>query len=321
MLKVHQDDWTSGEELSLRLKISRAAVWKHIAKLRQDGYEIEASTRKGYQLKSAPSLLLPAEIKDGLKTSIWGKRDIVYHPETASTNTDAKILATQGAPEGTVVIAEHQTRGRGRLGRNWYSPHSRGIYISVIIRPRFSLQDAPILTPLTAVVMAEALAEETGLEVRLKWPNDIMVSGRKIGGILTEIGSEMDQIDFAVIGLGLNVRRCRFPEDFKSKATSIEEETSSRISRTGLVRSYLGKFEAVYEQKKPWGFGPLLKRYEALTAVVGKEVTVNSGGRRLSGRVRELDDHGALIVEGGGGTTMRVVSGDVHYSFEGVADQ
>ena len=182
MLKARQEDWTSGEELSLRLKMSRAAVWKHIAGLRKDGYEIEAATRKGYQLKSAPSLLLPAEVRAGLKTSFMGKRDIVYYPETASTNTDAKILATQGAPEGTIVIAEHQTRGRGRMGRNWYSPRSRGVYMSIIIRPHFSLQDVSILTPLTAVAMAEALAEETGLEVLLKWPNDIMVAGRKIGG-------------------------------------------------------------------------------------------------------------------------------------------
>ena len=313
MLKIRQEDWTSGEELSLRLKMSRAAVWKHIAGLRKDGYEIEAATRKGYRLKSAPSLLLPAEIRDGLKTSVWGKREIVYYPETASTNTDAKILATQGAPEGTVVIAEHQTRGRGRLGRNWYSPRSRGIYISIIIRPHFSLQDAPVLTPLTAVVMAEALAEETGLEVLLKWPNDIMVSGRKIGGILTEIGSEMDRIDFAVTGLGLNVHRSAFPEGLKGKATSIALETAGRISRASLVRSYLGKLEKTYEQQKRLGFGPLLTRYKALTAVVGKEVTVDSGGRRLSGRVRDLDEHGALLVEGGGGKTTRVVSGDVHY--------
>ena len=300
MLKTRQEDWTSGEELSLRLKMSRAAVWKHIAGLRKDGYEIEAATRKGYQLKSAPSLLLPAEIRDGLKTSVWGKREIVYHPETASTNTDAKILATQGAPEGTVVIAEHQTRGRGRLGRNWYSPRSRGVYISIIIRPHLSLQDAPVLTPLTAVVMAEALTEVTGLEVLLKWPNDIMVSGKKIGGILTEIGSEMDRIDFAVIGLGLNVHRSAFPEDLEGKATSIALETAGRISRASLVRSYLGKLEMVYEQQKRLGSGPLLKRYKVLTAVVGKEVTVDSGGRRLSGRVRDLDEHGALLVEGGG---------------------
>lgn len=320
ILKAHQDDWASGEELSVRLKMSRAAVWKHIAKLRNDGYEIEASTRKGYQLKSAPSLLLPAEIRDGLKTSVWGKRDIVYHPETASTNTDAKVLATQGAPEGTIIIAERQTRGRGRLGRTWFSPRSQGIYISFIIRPRLSLQAAPILTPLAAVVAAEALAEETGLEVFLKWPNDIMVSGKKIGGILTEIGSEMDRVDFAVVGLGLNVHIWGFPDDLEGKATSIALETSRRISRAGLVRGCLGKLETVYEQQKRSGSGPLLTRYKKLTAVVGKEATLDSGGHRFSGRVCDLDEHGALLVEDGEGKTTRVVSGDINYPFRGTAD-
>ncbi len=319
ILKAHQDDWASGEELSVQLNMSRAAIWKHMVKLRNDGYEIEAATRKGYQLKSAPSLLLPAEIKEGLKTSVWGKRDIVYHPETASTNTDAKVLAMQGAPEGTIVIAEHQTRGRGRLGRTWHSPRSHGIYISFIIRPRLSLQDAPILTPLVAVAVAEALAQGTGLKVFLKWPNDIMVSGKKIGGILTEIGSEMDRVDFAVVGVGLNARIWGFPEDLRGKATSIALETSRRISRSSLVRGCLDKLETVYEQQKQSGFGPLLTRYKALTAVVGKEATFDSGGRRFSGRVRELDEHGALLVEDGNGKTVRVVSGDINYPFEGMA--
>ncbi len=313
ILRTHQDAWTSGEELSLRLKMSRAAIWKHIAKLRNEGYEIEASTRKGYQLRNAPPLLLPTEIRDGLKTSVWGKREIVYHPETASTNTDAKILATQGAPEGTIVIAERQTGGRGRLGRNWYSPRSRGIYISLIIRPHLSLQEAPILTPLIAVAAAEALAQETGLDVRLKWPNDIMVSGKKMGGILTEIGSEMDEVDFAVIGLGLNVHRWRFPQDLKGKATSLAFETTRRFSRAGLVRSYLDKLETVYERQKRWGSGPILQRYKALTAIVGKETAVDSGGRRLTGRVRDLDECGALVLEEADGKMTRVVSGDIHY--------
>jgi BirA family transcriptional regulator, biotin operon repressor / biotin---[acetyl-CoA-carboxylase] ligase len=319
ILKARQNEWTSGEELSVQLKMSRAAVWKHIARLRQDGYEIEASTRKGYQLRNAPSLLLPAEIRDGLKTSVWGKRDIVYHPETPSTNTDAKVLATQGAPEGTIVIAEHQTMGRGRLGRTWYSPRSHGIYISFIIRPRLSLQDAPILTPLAAVAAAEALALETGLRVHLKWPNDIMVSGKKIGGILTEIGSEMDRVDFAVVGVGLNARIWGFPEDLEGKATSIALETSRQFSRSSLVRGCLGKLETVYEQQKRWGFGSLLTRYKALTAIVGKEAILDSGERRFAGRVRDLDEHGALLVEDGDGKTVRVVSGDIHYHFEGMA--
>jgi len=220
-LKERKGDWVSGEALSNKIAVSRSAVWKHICKLREEGYVIESSPKKGYLLRKAPDLLFPNEIREGLDTKVFGKRDIVYFTETDSTNTRAKDLAARGAPEGTLVISERQTKGRGRKGRSWFSPSQGGIYTSLILRPSISPSEAPKITLLSAVVVAETLRSLTGLSAIIKWPNDILINGKKIAGILTEMSTEMDAIDYIVVGLGLNVNTPDFPDDIREKATSI----------------------------------------------------------------------------------------------------
>ena len=204
-LKHSGDTWISGETLASALAISRTAIWKHIKALQEDGYQIESSTNRGYTLKAIPDRLLPAEIREGLKTIRFARKNIDYYRETDSTNVRARMLAHEGAPEGTLVVAETQTQGRGRRGRTWFSPPGCGIYMSIILRPLVQPHEAPQLTLLTAVAMVETLLGFVDLPFTIKWPNDILIHGKKISGILTEMAMEMDRVDYVVVGLGLNV--------------------------------------------------------------------------------------------------------------------
>jgi len=310
-LRANRDQWVSGEALSSGLGLSRAAVWKHVRGLRQAGYVIESAPRKGYRLRGAPPLLLPTEIRGGLETSVWGQREIVHAFEIDSTNARARSLVAQGAPEGTVVVAEYQTGGRGRLGRSWYSPPGQGIYLSLIIRPGLSLQEAPKLNMLLAVAAAEAVAERSGLPVGIKWPNDLVVNHRKAGGLLIEIGADMDAVEYAVAGLGLNVLTAGFPGSLDHTATSIFRESGRSISRAGLLRGLLRRLETVYDHQRTFGFEKIRRRYIELTGLVGQSLRVEVSGRTITGRVQRIDEFGALVVEDDQGRASRVVSGDI----------
>ena len=204
LLRQQSQDYLSGEEISRQLAVSRTAVWKHIQELKNHGYEIEAHPRKGYRLKSRPDLLLPEEIRAGLATQLLGKQ-IVHFYDTSSTNNEAKRLAADDAIEGTIVVSEAQTLGRGRLNRGWFSPPGGGVWVSVILRPPFPPQEAPKCTLMAAVATVEAIREASGLNCGIKWPNDILWQGRKLVGILTEMSAEMDAINFVVLGIGINV--------------------------------------------------------------------------------------------------------------------
>ena len=214
MLKNAGDNFTSGESIAGDLGISRTAVWKHIQKLRDSGYEILSHARRGYKLKDAPDLLLPSEIQIGLDTEIIGK-EMSYYPSVDSTNRIAKALAYHGAAEGTIVVAEEQQSGKGRLERNFYSPRGKGIWFSIILRPKFLPHDAPKFTLMAAVAVAEAM-KRFNLKAGIKWPNDVMFDNRKLVGILTEMTGELAKISYLVIGIGINVnisrdesRRCQ----------------------------------------------------------------------------------------------------------------
>ena len=194
-LKENQENWVSGELISNNLSVSRAAIWKQIRNLKEDGYIIESSPKKGYLLSKSSDPITAGEIRQGLSTRVFGKKNIIYLRETDSTNTRAKELAAQGAPEGTLVIAEKQTNGRGRRGRSWFSPPGGGIYFSLILRPVISPGETPRITLMTAVVLAETLISLMKLKLRIKWPNDILVNGKKLAAILTEISTEMDEVN------------------------------------------------------------------------------------------------------------------------------
>jgi BirA family biotin operon repressor/biotin-[acetyl-CoA-carboxylase] ligase len=297
--------------LSRRLGVSRAAVWKQVSKLRDAGYVIRSSPKRGYIFSRAPEMLLPAEIRDGIDTEVFGRKEIAYFSELDSTNRKAKELAVEGAPEGTLVVAEQQTKGRGRLRRNWHSPFQEGIYASLILRPKLPPAEAPKITLATGVSVAETLLAITPVKPAIKWPNDILVNGRKICGILTETSTEMDAIDFVVVGVGINVNNRKFPDDLREIATSVYLETGRTFDRVTLMQEFLRQFERSYSLFLRSGFESIGKRWRELAMLLGKEVTVRMIDRTCRGRVMELDRDGALLIKSENGELERIYSGDI----------
>ncbi|MFH1079232.1 MAG: biotin--[acetyl-CoA-carboxylase] ligase [Pseudomonadota bacterium] len=312
-LKQGRGAWVSGQFLSERLSITRSAVWKRIRTLKDEGYEIEASPRKGYRLCGIPDLLLMQEIRDGLTTQVFGQTQARYFLQTDSTNLRAREMAAQGAPEGTLIVTEQQTQGRGRRQRTWFSPPRQGIYASLILRPPIAPTEAPRMTLLAAVAVADTLLALTPLAATIKWPNDILVRGKKIAGILTEISTGMDAVDYMVIGLGLNVNipADDFPEEIRTQATSILTETGAPFLRPLLLRRYLESFEYYYEIFHSQGFDPVLQRWRALTDMLGRRIRVDMIGRQHVGEVADFDQDGFLIMQDDSGRSIRIFSGDV----------
>ena len=312
MLKSAGGDFISGESIAGELGISRTAVWKHVQKLRENGYEILSRERCGYKLKDAPDLLLPSEIQIGLRTKIIGV-EMEYRPSVDSTNRVAKRLAYHGAEEGTIVVAEEQTGGKGRLERNFFSPRGKGIWFSIILRPKFLAKDAPKCTLMAAVAVAEAM-NRFRLKAEIKWPNDIMFDGRKLVGILTEISGEIGKITYIVVGIGINVNisRDEFPEELRPIAASLSEISGKEISRVELLRAVLEEFDKLYLEVNESGFNKIIKRWKKYNVTLGKEVSVISAGdgKTFTGKAVDLNADGALVVETKKGL-REVYAGDV----------
>jgi BirA family biotin operon repressor/biotin-[acetyl-CoA-carboxylase] ligase len=312
-LKEGKGTWVSGEFLAYKMAVSRSAVWKHIGSLKDDGYVIESSRKKGYLFRQSSDLLLADEIREGLNTNVFGKGKIIYFRETDSTNVRAKYLAGDGAPEGTVVVAEMQTQGRGRKGRTWFSPAGGGIYTSVILRPPIPPNEAPKLTLMASVAVAEALLSLTSLKIKIKWPNDILSTGRKVAGILTEISTDMDRIDYVVIGVGVNVNTPRksLRPDIRLTATSVFMETGKVFPRIALLRAFLEWLEIYYEAFKTKGFDPILNRWKHLADIIGQRISVDLMDSVRVGKVLDVDKDGFLILQDREGAIERIISGDV----------
>ena len=310
-LKEKKGNWVSGEILSTQLSVSRTAIWKHICTLREEGYGIESSPKKGYSLQKISDLLLPNEIREGLETKVFGRKGIVYYSKINSTNTKAKEMASRDAPEGTLVVAEQQVKGRGRKGRTWFSPSQGGVYLSLILKPGISPAEAPKITMLTGVVVAETLLMLTPCKVNIKWPNDILVNGKKIAGILTEMSTEMDTIEYIVVGLGMNVTTSWFPDDIKDKATSILIETAKYFPRVTFIKEYLKWYEKYYEIFTRIGFEPVIKRWKELSDTIGHMVIAEVSGKRYRGEVHDIDNAGILILKDKNKNLHRIFSGDV----------
>ncbi len=312
-LKEEKGKWVSGESLSRKMTVTRSAVWKHIGRLKEEGYVIESSRKKGYLLRQASDLLLANEIREGLETRIFGKGDIVHFLETDSTNLRAKALAQDGAPEGTVVIAESQTEGRGRRGRAWYSPAGEGVYVSLILRPALPPNEAAKLTLLSSVAVAETLNALTPLAARIKWPNDIMAGGRKLAGILTQVSTEMEAVDYMIVGIGINVNTPpeSFPADLRSVAASVRGETGSSFPRITLLRLLLEQFETWYGRLAECGFQPVMERWKALSDIIGRRISVDLLNHRYSGEAVDIDQDGVLVLRDGRGALQRIISGDI----------
>jgi BirA family transcriptional regulator, biotin operon repressor / biotin---[acetyl-CoA-carboxylase] ligase len=314
----------SGAELAEQLSISRAAIWSRIEALRQAGYEIEAGPHFGYRLVSSPDALhaddLLARLSEPAANAdpaaprpvIIG-RDIQVFKETTSTNDVIERLARDGVREGIVVFAESQTRGRGRLGRKWVSPANKGLWFSILLRPNLNPRETTQLTVASANALRRAIIAETGLRPEIKWPNDILIGGKKVAGILTELSAELDRVKHITLGIGVdvNVDAGELPPEVRKLATSLKIEAGAPVSRVELAAQILRELDRDYARIRRGKFSEVADEWEAGCATIGKKVTVQMGDRKITGCAESLDDDGALLVRTEHGHLERVVGGDV----------
>lgn len=310
-LREHAGQYVSGEDISLKLGISRTAVWKHMQALKNNGYQIESHPRLGYFFHQAPDRLLPTEICTRLSTQILGS-EIHYFTEVDSTNNVAKEKAAAGCKEGAIVVAEAQNGGKGRLARGWYSPLGKGVWLSVVLRPKFLPQEAPKSTMLAAVAVNKAIEKTIGFPCGIKWPNDILFKGKKLVGILTEMSAEMDAVNYIVIGMGINVNISQedLPVEIREIATSLSIMAGHPVSRLDLVINLLSQLEDLYRIVQNQGFDPILEEWRRQTVTLGKMVDVYGIDRQFAGKALDIDKDGALLVETETGIE-KVLAGDV----------
>ena len=310
----------SGELLAKRFDVSRTAIWKHIQELRKIGYEIESTVKCGYMLKSAPDLLLPEEIRNGLKTNVIGK-EIIFFDSTDSTNEQAKLLITERKnkiQDGIVIVAEEQTGGRGRLNRSFFSPAHKSILFSVIICPDISPVDAPKFTLAAAAAIAKAM-KHFQLPVGIKWPNDIMYKNKKLVGILTEMSAEISKIHCIIVGCGINFSIEEFPDDIKDIATSVElvkkdAGIEKSFTRVEFFQKVLEEMDSAYIEIKKHGFRKIFYDWKKFSITLDKDVLVVPYGepdKAFEGRAVALDQNGALIVKRTDGLRTHVSAAEV----------
>lgn len=298
----------SGEEISRNLGISRSAVWKQIKTLRDGGFNIEAEAARGYRLIGAPDRLSSTVIAHKLAVKRVGQKVVVLD-EVVSTNSVAFRMAEEGEPEGTVVIAEGQSGGKGRLGRVWSSPKGVNLYCSVILRPMIQPMAAPQMTFLSVVATARAIEKLTGLEPRIKWPNDILVSGKKVAGLLNEMSAETDKVNFLILGIGVNLNMTvdQFPGDLRHPATSLFLESGLQLDRTAFAKCLIQELDELYGEFLLKGYDPARGEWLRRSRLEGAFVTVTDSGVTRSGRVTGIDSFGALLLDSG----EQILSGDV----------
>jgi BirA family biotin operon repressor/biotin-[acetyl-CoA-carboxylase] ligase len=303
----------SGVELSQQIGISRAAIWARIQDLRSLGYEIQAGPHVGYRLLAAPDLLHADDLLSRLgKTKIIG-RDIRVFKETTSTNDVVEKLAHDGVKEGVVVFAESQTKGRGRLGRKWISPARKGLWFSVLLRPNLPPQEVTQLTVASAAALRRAIELTTSLPAEIKWPNDILVRGRKVAGILTELKAEVDQVGYVILGIGVDVNlgAADFPTELRKLATSLKLEGGKTVSRPSLAVAALKELDSNYGKIRAGKFEEVADEWEKHCSTIGQSVVIRAGQRQVRGRAESLGEEGALLVRTDHGHLERVVGGDV----------
>jgi len=310
LLRSSKAGFLSGADLASRLGISRTMVWKHIKALEREGFGIEAVPSQGYRIIQVPDTLRQNELGQGLKTSIIGK-DIRLFPEVVSTNTLAMEAASQGAPEGTVIIAEAQTGGKGRLGRTWISPKGN-LYLSVILRPQIPTHKAPLITLVGAVAVASAIRKHSSVQAAIKWPNDILISGKKVAGLLTEMSAEPDRIRHIALGIGVdvNMELQELPLDVRMNATTLAVEAGAQVDRKMLLQQILLDLEHWYRIFLT-SEAEVLKEWEQLNMTIGCRVTVSGMGEVFEGLAQGIDQEGRLMVALDDSTIRIVAAGDV----------
>lgn len=302
--------FVSGRELGTMLRVTRAAVWKNIALLREEGYEIDSVTNRGYRLVSCPDRYTPEEISAGLETEMLGHHVFCFD-NVDSTNEEAKRQALAGAPGGSVFIAEQQTGGKGRLGRSWVSPAGTGLWFSVLLRPGVLPMHVAATTLLAGVAVCGAVREVTGCEAMIKWPNDIVAGTKKLCGILTEMSAEMERVEFVVIGVGINANTTAFPEALEEKATSIRLETGQPVRRVALLQEILRRLERLLKENAVALTPAFLEAYRVSCASLGRVVGFEHGGRRMTGTAVGITPEGELQVRLADGSLETVFSGEV----------
>ena len=310
-LLKENDAYISGQQLCERFHVSRTAVWKVIEQLKKEGYQIEAVRNKGYRLIDSPDVMSRAEIESLMNTT-WAGKKVVYYDETDSTNNQAKAYGEKGEEHGTLFVADMQAAGKGRRGRVWVSPAGSSIYMTILLHPDVLPTKAPQLTLVMAMAVAEGIRKVTGLETKIKWPNDIIVHGRKVCGILTEMSTEIDYINYVVIGVGINVNQETFPEEIRDTATSLKIETGSSVRRSVLIATIMECFEQFYEVfMTTEDLSGLQERYNAMLVNLGREVRVLEPGNEYEAHALGINRTGELIVRTPDGQEKEIYAGEV----------
>lgn len=292
------DGYISGQELCNRFGVSRTAVWKAINQLKEAGYEIEAQQNKGYRLMAAPDLMTEAEIKSLMHTE-WVAKEVLYFDTIDSTNTKAQELAEKGYPSGTLVVADKQESGKGRRGRSWVSPSGTGIFMTLMIKPDINPNNASMLTLVAALAVAKAITSVTGEKALIKWPNDIVINGKKVCGILTEMNAQFDYINHIVVGIGINVHNESFPEEISQMASSLMIEAGGkRFHRAQIIAETMSYFEQYYDTfLKTQDLSALVREYDKLLVNRNKSVRVLDPKEPFDGKAMGITPKGELIVD------------------------
>lgn len=310
MLK-EQEGYVSGQELCELFKVSRTAVWKVIKQLESEGYQIEAVRNKGYHLAAAGDILSRAELESSIDTE-WAGKNVLYFDETDSTNTAAKRAAESGAPHGTLAVADFQSLGKGRRGKGWSAPHGAGLWMSILLRPSLHPSTASMLTLVAAMAVSDGIRQASGVETMIKWPNDIVCNGKKLCGILTEMSTELEWINYVVTGIGINVNTREFPEDIKDVATSLYLENGKQNIRSHLAGAVLESYERFYKIfVQTCDMSMLKEEYNRRLVNVGRAVRVLLPEGEYTGISLGINDSGELLVQTEDGQIHKVLSGEV----------
>lgn len=310
-LLKESNTYISGQQLCEQFQVSRTAIWKVIDQLKKEGYQIEAVRNKGYRLIDSPDVMSKAEIESLMNTK-WAGSNVVYYDEIDSTNNRAKEAGNSGMANGTLFVADMQVAGKGRRGRVWQSPSGSSIYMTILLYPKISPLKAPQLTLVMAIAVAEGIQAVTGLDTKIKWPNDIVVNGKKICGILTEMSTEIDYINHVVIGVGINVNQESFPEDIRKTATSLKIELGQKVKRSELIAAVMKSFEKNYEIfVKTEDLSGLQELYNSMLVNLNRDVKVLEPGNEYEAHALGINRTGELIVRTPDGEEKEIYAGEV----------
>lgn len=315
LLKIlrETEDYVSGQQLCDHFGVSRTAVWKVIRQLQEEGYQIEAVKNRGYLLKkdAVPDVMTVSEIISRLH-SRWMGRNCIFLETVDSTNNYLKRAAEDGAVNGTLAVAEEQTGGKGRRGRSWETPKGTNIAMTILLRPEIRPEHASRLTLLMAMAVVRGIQKETGLQAGIKWPNDVVVDGHKVCGILTEMNTEVDYINYVVIGTGINVNQTEFPAEIREIAGSLKLSVGHPVARAGLIASIMEELEDLYEVfLKTEDLSALKDEYNRNCVTCGHEIRVLEPGHEYTGTTDGINDLGELVVKKADGETVCVYAGEV----------